>query len=205
MLPPKERIMKKILKIITILVIVALLSPWLGFAARGAFPMNKPEFKELNYYQLLEWRWWDYQRLAREERLKNPTKPVKWLGKERPLDYGYSACFWTETTIKSVLFPYQSILFALAGLNGVLPSPTHSFPTEVTFSNVPAKMWEANETLIWHNLDVHGKNPDRECWSRNNIPSAEEFDETIAALKGRVAELDEKMAVYNSANTTQNP
>src|SRR5690606_4005352 len=96
--------MKKLFKPFTILVIVALLSPWLGFAARGAFPMNKPEFKELNYYQLLEWRWWDYQRLAREYRLQNPHKPVKWLGKERPLDYGYSACFWTETTIKSVLF-----------------------------------------------------------------------------------------------------
>lgn len=196
---------KTLLKTITILMMVALLLLWFGFATRSAFPMNKPEFKRLTYYQLLEWRWWDYQRLTREYRLQNPHTPVKWLGKERPLDYGYSACFWTETMIKSGLFPFQSFFFAFAGLNDVPPSPTHSFPTEVTFSNFPAKMWEANETLIWHNLDVYGKNPNRECWSRNNIPSAEEFDETIAALKDRVAELNEKMAAYTSANTAQNP
>lgn len=197
--------MKTILKTITILVIVTLLSPWLGFAVRSAFPMNKSEFKGLTYYQILEWRWWDYQRLAREYRLQNPHKPVKRLGKERPLDYGYSACFWTETTIKSGYGPVQSFHYALAGLNGVPPSPTHPFPTEVTYSNFPAKMWEANETLVWHNLDRYGKTPERECWSRNNIPSAEEFDETIAALKDHVAELDEKMAAYTSANTAKNP
>lgn len=197
--------LKKPYKTFTILVIVILLSPYLGFAARGAFPFNKPEFKGLTYYQLLEWRWWDYQRLARMYRLQNPHTPVKWLGKERPLDYGYSACFWTETTIKSGLFPFQSFIFALASLNGIHPSPTHSFPTEVTFLNFPAKMWEANETLIWHNLDVYGKSPNRECWSRNNIPSVDEFEETIAALRERVAELDEKMAAYTSANTVQNP
>lgn len=197
--------MKTLFKTITILMIVTLLSPWLGFAMRGASPMNKPEFKGLTHYQLLEWRWWDYQRLAREERLKNPNKPVKMWGREQPIDYGYSSCFWTETTIKSGLFPFQSFLFALAGLNGIPPSPAHSFPTEVTFLNFPVKMWEANETLIWHNLDVYGKSPNRECWSRNNIPSTDGFDETIAALKDRVAELDEKMAAYTSANTAENP
>jgi hypothetical protein len=195
--------MKKLIKLLTILMIVTL--PHIGFATRSAFPMNKPEFQGLTYYQILEWRWWDYQRLAREERLKNPNKSVKMWGREQPIDYGYSSCFWTETAIKSSLFPFQSFFFALAGLNSVSPSPTHSFPAEVTFSNFPAKMWEANETLIWHNLDVYGKSPNRECWSRNNIPSVEEFDETIAALKDRVAELDEKMAAYTSANTAQNP
>jgi hypothetical protein len=197
--------MKKLFKILTILAIVTLLSPWLGFAARGAFPFNKPEFKGLTHYQLLEWRWWDYQRLAREERLKYPNKPVKMWGREQPIDYGYSLCFWTEVTIKFGYGPVQSFHYALAGLNAVPPSPTHPFPTEVTYSNFPAKMWEAYETLIWHNLDIYGKNPSRECWSRNNIPSAEEFDETIAALMHRVAELDEKMAVYISANTAKNP
>lgn len=59
--------------------------------------------------------------------------------------------------------------------------------------------------MIWHNLDVYGKNPNRECWSRNDIPSAEEFEETIAALKDLVAELDEKIAAYTSANTAKNP
>jgi hypothetical protein len=197
--------MKKLLKVLTILAIVILLSPWLGFAARGAFPFDKPEFKGLTNYQLLEWRWWDYQRLAREYRLQNPHKPVKWLGKERPLDYGYSACFWTEVTIKFGYGPVQSFHYALAGLNSVPPSQNYPFPTDVTYSNFPAKMWEAYETLIWHNLDVYGKNPNRDCWSRNNIPSAEEFDETISALKDLVAELDEKIAAYTSANTAKNP
>lgn len=200
--------MKKLLKIINTITILTMIvfSPWLGFAVRGAFPFNKPEFKGLTYYQLMEWRWWDYQRLVREYRLQNPHKPVMMLGKERPLDYGYSTCFWIETTVKYIaVFPPQSFYYALAGLNGIPPSPSHPFPTEVTYSNFPAKMWEAHETLIWLNLDVYGKTPNRECWSRNNIPSAEEFDETIAALKDRVAELDKELQAYISANNTENP
>jgi hypothetical protein len=72
--------LKKLFKTLTILVIIPLLSPWLGFVARSVFPMNKPEFKELTHYQFLEWCWGDYQRLAREERLKNPNKPMKMWG-----------------------------------------------------------------------------------------------------------------------------
>ena len=197
--------MKTLFKIFTTFAILAvvLLSPWLGFAVRGAFPFDKPEFKGLTYYQLLEWRWWDLQRQAREFRLRSPNKPVRFWGEERPINYGYSICFWTETTIKFFYTPVHTFEYTLAGLNGVPPSPGYSIPTGVTYANFPAKMWETYETLLWYNLDTRGMG--NECASGNNIPSVEEFDETVAALKSRVAELDEKIAPYISASSVQSP
>jgi hypothetical protein len=170
--------MKTLLKITFYTILIVFLLPATGFAIRGAFPFNKPEFKGLTYYQLSEWRWWDYQRLDREQRVYRPDA-IDWN------------CFALEYGIKVPIIPVQSFTFAVAGLNGAKPVPLHSIPENVTYANFPSKWWEAAESLLWFNLDVVGRTPNKACYSGRNIPSAEEFEETVDALKARVTELDE--------------
>lgn len=166
--------MKTMFKITFFAVLTAFLLPVAGFAIRGAFPFNKPEFKGLTYYQLAEWRWWDFERLRAERGETEKTYCFE-------IDYGVSVPY----------IPVQSFGYTVAGLQGQKPDPMHGIPENVTYANFPAKWWDTAEFLLWFNLDQRGKMPDRACWSGNNVPSAEEFDETIAALQARVAELDE--------------
>lgn len=148
-----------------------------GFAIRGAFPFNKPEFKGLTYYQLAEWRYWDFERLEREQMVYRPDA-VNW------------SCFGLEYGIKASILPVQGFTYTVAGLNGVKPDPTHPIPENVTISNFPQKWWEAAESLLWYNLDLRNRTPNKACDSDRNVPSAEGFEATIQLLKTRVAEMD---------------
>ena len=165
------------IKSMFIMVITPILIVATGFGIRGAFPFNKPEFKGLTYYQLTEWRYWDFERLEREQMVYRPDA-VNW------------SCFGLEYGIKASILPVQSFTYAIAGLRGVKPDAIHPIPENVTLSNFHKKWWEAAESLLWYNLDGRGRTPNRACDSGRNIPSAEEFEITIEQLKARVAEMD---------------
>lgn len=165
------------IKAMFIMVITPILIVATGFGIRGAFPFNKPEFKGLTYYQLAEWRYWDFERLEREQMVYRPDA-VNW------------SCFGLEYGIKASILPVQSFTYAIAGLRGVKPDAIHSIPENVTLSNFHKKWWEAAESLLWYNLDLRNRTPNKACNSDRDIPSAEEFETTIEQLKARVAEMD---------------
>lgn len=171
------KLIKDTIKAMFYMVTIPILLVATGFGIRGAFPFNKPEFKGLTYYQLAEWRYWDFERLEREQMVYRPDA-VNW------------SCFGLEYGIKVPILPVQSFTYAVAGLNGVKSDPTHPIPENVTLSNFPQKWWEAAESLLWYNLDGRGRTPNKACDSSRDIPSAEEFEATIQKLKSRVAEMD---------------
>jgi hypothetical protein len=181
------KLIKDTLKAMFVMVITPIFIAAAVFAIRGAFPFNKPEFKGLTYYQLAEWRYWDFERLEREQMVRRPDA-VNW------------SCFGLEYGIKVPILPVQSLTYAVAGLNGVKPDLTHPIPENVTLSNFPQKWWEAAESLLWYNLDYDGVTPNKACNSGSNIPSAEEFADTIQQLKTRVAEMDAILAGREQAS-----
>ena len=183
----KMKLIKDTIKAMFYMVTIPILLVATGFGIRGAFPFNKPEFKGLTYYQLAEWRYWDFERLEREQMVRRPDA-VNW------------SCFGLEYGIKASILPVQSFTYAVAGLNGVKPDPTHPIPENVTLSNFPQKWWEAAESLLWYNLDLRGRTPNKACNSDRNIPSAEELEATIQQLKARVAEMDVILAGREQAS-----
>ena len=183
----KLKLIKDTIKAMFYMVTIPILIVATGFGIRGTFPFNKPEFKGLTYYQLAEWRYWDFERLEREQRVYRPNA-VNW------------SCFGLEYGIKVPILPVQSFTYAVAGLNGVKSDPTHPIPENVTLSNFPQKWWEAAESLLWYNLDYDGVTPNKACNSGSNIPSAGEFADTIQQLKTRVAELDAILAGREQAS-----
>ena len=183
----KMKLIISIFKAIFCMVTIPILIVAAGFGIRGTFPFNKPEFKGLTYYQLAEWRYWDFERLEREQMVYRPDA-VNW------------SCFGLEYGIKVPILPVQSLTYAVAGLNGVKPDLTHPIPENVTLSNFPQKWWEAAESLLWYNLDYDGVTPNKACNSGSNIPSAGEFADTIQQLKTRVAELDAILAGREQAS-----
>lgn len=181
------KLIKDTIKAMFYMVTIPTLIVSTGFGIRGAFPFNKPEFKGLTYYQLAEWRYWDFERLEREQMVYHPNA-VNW------------SCFGLEYGIKVPILPVQSLTYSVAGLNGVRPDLTHPIPENVTLSNFPQKWWEAAESLLWYNLDYDGVTPNKACNSGSNIPSTEEFADTIQQLKARVTELDAILAGREQAS-----
>ena len=177
----KMKLIKDTIKAMFYMVTIPILIVATSFGIRGAFPFNKPEFKGLTYYQLAEWRYWDFERLEREQMVYRPDA-VNW------------SCFGLEYGIKASILPVQSFTYAVAGLNGAKSDPLHSIPENVTLANFPHKWWEAAESLLWYNLDYRNRTPNKACNSGRNIPSAEEFELTIEQLKARVTEMDEILA-----------
>jgi hypothetical protein len=156
--------------LLTLLVVV--LTPIPYFAWQMGKPLPQPEFRELTYYQFLEWRKMSTEDAIEKYMVSHPN--FEYTGIGEPM----TACYSAHVFGGYVFLPVQAFSYAFAALNGVKPYEKHPLPTSVTLLNFLPKWWDTFEYLFWYNqihLDSFGSLVAM-CRLQPNIPTPEEFE-----------------------------
>ena len=152
--------------------LIGTMSPILYFAWQMSQPLPQPEFKELSYFQYMEWRKMATEDAIAKYIVSHPSFEYKGIGE--PI----SACYSGDLIINSLFFPTQALSYTFASLAGVMPDELHPLPNDVTLLNFMPKWWETFEYIFWYNeirLDSFGSFVEF-CRIQPNIPTPEEFE-----------------------------
>ena len=143
------RIIFAFAKIISALVLIALLTPIAYFAWRAGQPMDRSEFRDLTYYRLLSERQDDYDQLAHAYQASHPNVKVK-----------TGMCFGVEVFVEVVVSWPHSGFYTLAGLFPSLKRFVNPWdlqrgyvPEGVTYMNFLPVWWNTFELFLWGLID----------------------------------------------------
>ncbi|MBN2386056.1 MAG: hypothetical protein JXB85_03490 [Anaerolineales bacterium] len=151
------KIFAAIAKTIGVLVTIALLTPIAYFAWRAGQPLDRPEFRDLTYYQLLAERQNAYDQLARSYLSSHPNGKVK-----------TGMCFGVEVFVEAVAGLPNSGFYTLAGLFPALKRFVNPWdlqrgyvPMDVTAMNFLPAWWDTFELFLWGLIEhvPHGPVP----------------------------------------------
>ncbi len=125
---------------------IALSTPLAFFAWRASQPMNRQEFKNLTYYQLLSTRQSAYAELATAYQASHPQVDVK-----------DGMCFGVEVFVEVAISWPGSGFYTLAGAYPSLKGYVNPLdlargyiPENVTAWNFLPTWWETFELFVWH-------------------------------------------------------
>ena len=152
--------------------LIATLIPILYFTWQMSQPLPQPEFKELSYYQFMEWRKMATEDVIAKYIVSHPSFEYKGIGE--PI----TACYSGVVFGGYIFLPAQALSYTFASMAGVMPDELHAVPTGVTLLNFMPKWWETFEYLFWYNeihLDSFGGLVEF-CRLQPNIPTPEEFE-----------------------------
>jgi hypothetical protein len=141
------------------LLLVTLLTPVVYFAWRAGQPMDRPEFRSLTYYYLLEKRRASYDKLAHSYQTTHPNEKVE-----------IGMCFGVEVFVEiAVSWPYSG-LYTLAGLFPSLQGFVNPWdlrhgyvPENVTVVNFLPAWWRTFEKFTWGLIDHVPEGPVAYC------------------------------------------
>jgi hypothetical protein len=132
-------------KAVSVLTIIALLTPIAYFAWRVGQPMGMSEFHGLTYFQLITERQEAYSQLAHSYQVNHPDVEVK-----------ADMCFGVELGIEIMVSWPHSSFYTLAGLFPSLKRYVNPrdlrrgyVPENVTFANFLPTWWKTFELFIW--------------------------------------------------------
>lgn len=168
-----KTIFKTLFKSISLVILLAIITPAVYFPWRINQPMNLPEFNRLTYLEVQEW-----QRMKLEERAawyeaSHPNDKYKGPGKSR-----VSGCTVSDIPLTTFV-TVKSVLSAWANENLRVKYVDQGMPDKpVTFGNLLPSLWNTYEKLTLANIQFkqNGRSPMAWCNIRSSIPTREEFE-----------------------------
>jgi hypothetical protein len=162
--------MKKIIKPILILLVIATcLYPTAWFAWRMGRPMELPQYKNLTFYQFMQWRKMAYADLASQYQASHPEKNVK-----------FGMCQNSDVGILVVVQIPMAGYYTLAGiypsLQSVISTRDKEFvPADATWRTFLPTWWLTLEKSLWITVEAAPQTSVPYCRLQPNVPSPEEF------------------------------
>jgi len=145
-------------KILGLIVIVAILTPFGYFAWRAGQPMSMPEYGGRTYYELLAERRQAYADFATEYQASHPSVEVR-----------NGACIFTEISVELMEIPISGRY----ALSAIYPNMQQSIdprdirdgyiPTNVTWINILPSSWKVLEMFIWGTIEHAPQGPVPYC------------------------------------------
>ncbi len=165
-----RKFFKALFQIITIVALLAVITPIAYFAWRMGQPMDLPEFNGLTYYQVREWK-----KMATEDKIAeyentHPNKEYTGWGSR------LTACIGGDVPI-TLFVSFRAVFTAWRSDELRLQLVDHGMPDEpVTFWNFLPSFWNSYEKLTLSNIKYSPQGPAIYCRIRPEIPTLEEFE-----------------------------
>lgn len=165
-----KRFFKTLFQIITVVVLLAIITPVVYFAWRMGQPMDLPEFNRLTYYELREWKKMVTEEKVADYEATHPNKEYTGWGTR------LGACMNSDIPV-ALFVSVRSVIMAWQSDELRLQLVDHGMPDEpVTFWNLLPSFWNSYEKLTLSDIKHSPNGPVIYCRIRPDIPSIEEFE-----------------------------
>ena len=160
---------KTLIKIITLVILLAIITPIVYFTYRQNQPLSHLDFNGLTYNQFVEWRSMTYH-----------ESEVAYLASHPNVEMKYGMCEAGAKGIHGGVMKAQAFGYTVAAFRGAKSDALHKLPEGVTIWNFLPKWWESYEYLLWYNeiklKALWDGPPGSVCTIRSGIPTPEQLE-----------------------------